>query len=165
MSRPCACEDQVLAVVAASTPTLPASLAAHVAACEDCRVLLALASGLREEHALAMAAARVPSAGQVWWRAELRARQEAAMAATRPITFATGLAAAALAGLLVSVGGALAWWLRERVVALGRHFDWLPTAPLSDWPAPGGVWLAVLLVVGVMVVATPLVLYAATRDP
>ena len=70
-----------------------------------------MASALHEEHAPAVADARVPSAGLVWWRAELRARQEATRAAERPVVFAhafgiayaVGVALALIVGMLPSV--------------------------------------------------------------
>jgi len=43
----------------------------------------------------------------VWWRAQMRARDEAARRAARPILFTQALAIAALIGLLVSVAGRL----------------------------------------------------------
>ncbi len=81
--------------------------------CDSCRDLHTIASALQDDQAEALAEARVPSAGQAWWRAELRARQEAAAVADRPITVATGLAAASLVGLLASVAGVLGWWLQD----------------------------------------------------
>ena len=45
----------------------------------------------------------MPTPEIVWWRAQMRARQEAARKAARPILFTQALAIAALIGLLVSV--------------------------------------------------------------
>src|SRR5512132_2637299 len=71
-------------------------LRAHVQACEVCADLVAVAGALLEDHDAAYAQARVPSAGIVWWRAQLRAREEDGRAAARPIAFVQGVAASAL---------------------------------------------------------------------
>ena len=41
----------------------------------------------------------MPAAGQIWWRAAVRARLEAAQAATRPLTWFHGIAGACAVGL------------------------------------------------------------------
>jgi len=137
VARHCDREDDVLAHLIETPHTpLSAPLQAHLGECAGCRDLALVGSALRLDHATALAQVRVPSAGQVWWRAELRARQDAAARATRPITVATGLAAACLLGLLASVAGALAWWVR----------DWLQDQPLVHAllaPLAGpGTWTA-----------------------
>jgi hypothetical protein len=82
--------------------------------------------GLRDEHDAAWSAARVPDAGVLWRRAQLRARAEAARIATRPIAAAQGVALACAAGLAVAfLGAGLAWitpwlhWLTASVSTLG----------------------------------------------
>jgi hypothetical protein len=47
----------------------------------------------------------VPTPEIVWWRAQMRARQEAARQAARPLLVTQALAVAAFIGLLVSVIG------------------------------------------------------------
>jgi hypothetical protein len=65
----------------------------HVASCDICSDVLAVAAAMREDHDATWQEASLPSSGQVWWRAEMRVRQEAIRAASRPITFAYGVAA------------------------------------------------------------------------
>ncbi len=60
---------------------------------------------IREEYEAATRQARVPPPELVWIRAQLRAREEAARKAARPIVFAQAIGVAAFAGLLVSLGG------------------------------------------------------------
>jgi predicted anti-sigma-YlaC factor YlaD len=163
--RTCAHEGAVLAAaLAAPRAPLPDDLAAHLAGCDGCRDLHTIASALHDDQAEALADARVPSAGQAWWRAELRARQEAAATAARPITVATGLAIASLVGVFASLTGVLAWWLQEWLVipaALPAATYSVASAALS---APTGLRLALWLVAGVLLVATPVLLYVALRD-
>ena len=75
--------------------------------CPECGPLVALAQQIRQEFEHTTRAARVPTPEIVWWRAQMRARQDAARTAARPIVFTQALAIAALIGLLVSVAGRL----------------------------------------------------------
>ncbi len=75
--------------------------------CPQCGPLVALAQQIRTEFEHTARSAQVPTAEIVWWRAQMRARQEAAHKAVRPIVFAQALAFAAFIGLLVSVAGRL----------------------------------------------------------
>jgi hypothetical protein len=64
-----------------------------------------VAEAIAAEAALAHREATPPSSAIVWWRAQLRARQEAAQTAGRPITVVHGLAIACAAGLALSLIG------------------------------------------------------------
>ena len=75
--------------------------------CPECGPLLALAEQIRREFEHTQEHAHVPTPEIVWWRAQMRAREEAARTAARPIVFTQALAVAALIGLLVSVVGRL----------------------------------------------------------
>jgi hypothetical protein len=77
------------------------------AECPQCGPLVALAEQIRAEFEHTARSAQVPTAEIIWWRAQMRARQDAARRAARPIVFAQALAVAALIGLLVSVAGRL----------------------------------------------------------
>ena len=98
MQVDCTREPEVLDALAAQRwpDRCDAELRAHVQACEVCADLAAVAGALLEDHDAAYGQARVPSAGLVWWRAQLRAREEDARAAARPIAFIQGVAASAL---------------------------------------------------------------------
>ena len=164
MMRACAHEDAVLTAALDSTGVMPDDVVAHLGSCDSCRDLHTIASALQDDNAVALAEAHVPSAGQTWWRAELRARQEATALATRPITVATGIAAAAVIGLLASLTGVVAWWLQD---TMGTPTAFQAVAELmvaSAWGEPTGLRLAVWLCAGAMLVATPVLLYVALRD-
>lgn len=75
--------------------------------CPKCGPLVALAEQIRREFEHTQSHARVPTPEIVWWRAQMRAREEAARTAARPIVFTQALAMAALIGLLVSIVGRL----------------------------------------------------------
>jgi len=93
--------------------------------------------------------ARVPAPGQVWWRAAMRSRAEAARAAARPLTWSQGLAVACAAGLATAVAGT-AWPLLAQVSAV--------VAASTRWMWP------VAIVAGTCLALLPLVLYAAFSD-
>ena len=75
--------------------------------CRDCAELTAIVEAIHDDFAQLTRQARVPTAEIVWWRAQMRARQEAARTAARPIVFSQAIALAALLGLLGSVAGRL----------------------------------------------------------
>jgi len=83
-------------------------LRAHFASCAACAETAMVAGFL--EQAAGTADTRVPEAGFVWWKSQLRARREAAARAERPIVVAER--AAAVGTVLVAVWAA-AWFSTE----------------------------------------------------
>jgi hypothetical protein len=136
------------------------SLRAHVDNCRACAGTLELARLLQDDQQVLCAAAPVPSAGAVWWRATIRARAEAARAAGQPITLLQGITAATAVGLFVALVGA--WW---RSVAPGdawfEHVDELVSRSAS---VPVPLVLSLLLVVAACVIVAPIAVYLATAD-
>lgn len=103
-----------------------------------------LIEAIRREHELAgrQARVRVPPAELVWMRAQMRAREEAARKAARPILIAQALGIAVSVGLLIS---------------LVSQFS---LAQLPQIPLP-----LIEVVVGSWLVLAPLALYLAfSRD-
>jgi hypothetical protein len=100
----------------------------------DAQIEAIVAEAIAAEAALARAEAAPPSSAIVWWRAQMRARQEAALAADRPIRIVHALAIACGAGLALSlIGTAVAGvrgsssWLVDVYRSLA-----LSTAPLAS---------------------------------
>jgi hypothetical protein len=75
----------------------------HADGCAVCRDLAMVATVFHDEREDAWREARLPTSGQVWWRASTRARAEAAATAARPITMLQGLAGACAAGVSAAV--------------------------------------------------------------
>ena len=142
-----------------------ADLRAHVASCAICADLVDVATALLDDHEVAWGDAHVPPSGVVWWRAQLRARDEAARAAARPLAFIQGVAAS------------VAVWL---VVALVRA---VPPAYLSTWRAwvaglvpditvrmpdmasvTGAVPLSILVLLAAWLLLAPVAIYFAVVD-
>ena len=118
--------------------------------CPVCGPLLALAEEIRREFEDTQRHVRVPTPEIVWWRAQMRAREEAARTAARPIVFTQALAVAALVGLLVSVVGRL-------------------TLPVMTWPGfllqTGLPIVPIAIAAGCWLIIAPAALYYAfSRD-
>jgi hypothetical protein len=71
----------------------------------DAEIEAIVAEAIAAEASLARTEAAPPSSAIVWWRAQMRARQEAARAADRPITIVHGVAIACGAGVALSLIG------------------------------------------------------------
>jgi len=130
----CEREQDVLDAIAADRwpDRLNDELSTHVAGCTICRDLAPVAHAFAEDGQTAFEQVRLPSAGLVWWRAEIRARQQAVRAAGRPITFVqvvTGACGIAVAlGLLAwaGLGALLGMSTRELWVAIASQPLLLP---------------------------------------
>ena len=171
----CAREDEVLMMVSTGRwpVAAPAELREHADHCQVCRELgLAAASiGQEAEASASMSVPNLPSSGTVWWRAQLRARQEAARQVGRPITAAQMLAFAAMVGVAGAVFGATTQWFQRSLRTLGRSIadgvsgislpsvslpQDLSTVPLSSW--------IILLVVGGGLIAGAAVVSWAMKE-
>lgn len=168
----CERESDVLTMVATGQwpERAPSDLREHVEACAVCAEL-ALAASAIDAEAASRRVPDLPSAGTVWWRAQLRARQEAARDVVRPITFVQAVALAMFAGVGGAVFGATASWFQKALGLLGRAFSQvassirLPSVSLPDdfstvW---AGYWV-IVVVVGVCLVAAAAVMGWAIKE-
>jgi anti-sigma factor RsiW len=97
-------QDVINAIVTGRWPDqCDEALCAHAAECAVCKELVEVTSvmrldrdGLHEEMSL-------PSAGQVWWRAAIRARLEASQRVAQPMSWIFGISLACAAGLAIAV--------------------------------------------------------------
>ena len=127
----------------------------HVAACQVCQDVLVVAAAMRDDRDAAWQEASLPSSGQVWWRAEMRARQEAIREASRPITVAYAVAALA-AFVVVAVAAWFAWPVTHDFVAS------LASTPKSTLDSP--LTLPLMLAVGAFLIVAPVALYLVLSD-
>ncbi len=115
--KPIECEFEGDALSAALQSRWPEQtddlLRAHVAECLICSDVVTIASAVDDAREEMRARAIVPDSGQVWWRAQLRARREAAESAGRPITAAQLIAFACAVGLLGACFGATSTWFQS----------------------------------------------------
>lgn len=164
----CPREAEVLTAVAASRDGggLDDELRAHARTCGACADIVSLAILLRQDRDAMLREVRVPAAGQVWWRAALRAHAEGTLAARRPILWLQGLAAACLLGVAAALGGT-AWtamrngvsWLSAR----GPRIE-LSSAEVARVTETIQPLLPLALVIGACLLITPIVVYFALAD-
>ena len=113
---PAYCPHESAVTRAARSSALPEELRLHAATCDICQDALRLQEGLLSLAATTRPLHRLPSAEDIWRKAEvirkLTATQEAAMQAARPVLWSqsAALLAAALI-LLFSFGGRMLAWL------------------------------------------------------
>ena len=137
----------------------------HAEECPECAEVVAVCEALRST--LAPADIVLPSAGQVWYRATLRARADAVQSASRPLVWAYGVAGAAVAGIALAVAGR--WW--PALMTEVRRLEWTSPAPVGTPTDLGGWVLAVLqgglplaVAAGVCLALAPVAVYLAIRD-
>lgn len=145
----------------------PAELRTHAAGCRACGERVLLTERLRAARAEAMAAAHLPSAGALWWRAQLRRRNEALQRVSRPML---GAQVFALAVAVMLAVGALTWALRAGLrwgagpaawtEALGRGLNWSALVPDA---LPAGAWWWVAPLAAVLALAGGVLVYFATE--
>ena len=133
----------------------PAALREHAASCPVCADVALVAAEMRATDTAAAATMALPSAGQVWWRAELRARHEAVRLAQRPL-IAVQVVAAVVCVLALVTG------LRSFAP---DAWGWLvQTASLARTGEGLGTWsLVLILSVGFWLVLGTLAVYMVVR--
>jgi hypothetical protein len=142
----------VTAVLEGAWPAdVPDALREHINTCACCRDVIELAIAIRDEPS-ADTTAPVPGAGLVWWRAELRLRQEAARAAARPLFAATALA-------LAVVAGGIAALVQTALPRLAR--EWTSAVGVAGITSSSLLTAALVLTA---LVVTPVAVYLALSD-
>lgn len=140
-----------------------AGLRAHVESCDVCSDLADVVVPIRVDYEFALRQARVPTAGAVWWRAQLRAKLDAQAAAARPLRAFTAVALASVTGLLAAVV-TMAWPLiRTWLWALGVDAPALPD-PSGVIGAVASRGLPIVIAVALVAVAAPVALIFALSD-
>lgn len=144
----CKLEPAVLA--AARTQVWSDDLRRHLEGCPGCTDALMVERFLASENVGAPTDSRLPTADQVWWRAELRRRREMAERAQLPIRV---LEKVAQLGGVAAAGVGLAWsaptllsWLGHLVPTQTPTADVTLSATSALWLALGtGVVLSLIL--------------------
>jgi hypothetical protein len=141
------------------------ALQQHVARCDMCREVASVASAVWADGRDGLSEHHLPTASQVWWRAQVRARFDAAQTAGRPITFAQGAAGAAIVGMAASVVGWQWIALPARVVReLAVRATDADTTGLLSTVAPSPLGWAVLAACACVLVLMPLAALLALSD-
>jgi hypothetical protein len=149
-------EDVADAVVSGRWPAgCDADLVAHAASCVICGDVIVVAGAICEDGNAACAEARIPPAGLMWWRAQLRARHDVAESAGRPITYVHAVAGAVAAGLFFTLGGLLWPWLRASI-------EWIDA--ISQTAEIGRFWVPIGLAVGAWLILAPVLMLIVLSD-
>lgn len=128
------------------------SLGAHVDTCAICSDVVEVATALIDDRDAAMRHAPVPPSGVVWWRMQVRARNEAAQSARRTVIAVQAAVFVVVLGIALAILGG-AWWTKlphlDEIAASGLPVVAQWGVPLllaiAIWLtlAPVAVWLAV----------------------
>ena len=152
MNAECAREPDVLDMLAANRwpSKCEPDLKEHVETCAACAGLLVVASALLDEHESAWAEARVPPPALVWWRAQVRGREEAARAAARPIAFVQGVAASCAVWMAISLVRAFPPPVPDWHAWFATALNALPDVAAVAAAVPGGVPFLVVAVASLL---------------
>jgi ABC-type Fe3+-siderophore transport system permease subunit len=121
------CQDESAVAAAARSGQWSDELRSHIQACQACAEILLVAQALRRELP-GSATVPLPAAGQVWWRAQIRARRQDAERAVQPVRLVQTIAA------LCAVIGAVLVLLRY-AAQLQQSLTRFPSAA-PDWAGP-----------------------------
>jgi hypothetical protein len=167
MTFECVREEDVLDALASNRwpSRCDEELRTHVRNCRVCADLANVAESLVNDRDVAWRDARVPPAGVVWWRAQLRAREDAARAAVRPVAFIQGIAASVAVWLAVALFRALppgysTEWQTWLAGVLPRTAITLADVTRIASTVP----LAIVVIVGASLLLAPLAIYLALAD-
>jgi hypothetical protein len=99
----CPREDELLDALGRGF--IGAELDTHVATCASCTELRTVAGALLDERMHAIAEAPVPSAGTMWWRMQMRHRQETQAMARRSLFVGQAVTLAIALALIAAIFG------------------------------------------------------------
>jgi hypothetical protein len=136
----CPCEKEIRELVERGQWPLasPPELRGHAAKCRTCADLVLVAGAFQRARTATIAAAKPVSPGAIWWRAQLRSRQQAFERIQRPLM---GAQVFSLAAVLLAITGfiafeahhGLAWldWLGKASQSAELHTGSMSSAPAS----------------------------------
>ena len=146
----CSWQDEIAAAL--HEGTLPDALREHTNACRQCADLVLVTEAFQQERALATQATSSHTRAQslatpslLWWRAQLRQRNQALERVTRPIFLAEKIA---LIGVVLSAVGLILWqgdWMTSLLNSLVDSFSDPANAALSSTTAN---WMILSLIAG-----------------
>ena len=160
-------QDVVNAVLGGRWPDrCDESLVAHAAGCVTCREVAQVSVLLHEDVDHARIDVIVPAAGQIWWRAAVRARLESTQAAARPMTWMHAITGAIVVGVFLAALTAV-WPMVPSVLKMIRAVgsELLPSPEVTSALA-GGLAMSALagVVAAAIMIVTPLAVYFALSD-
>ena len=103
MNGRCVREDELLDALGRGF--VPDELHAHVTTCEACSELRSVAGALLDERVEAIKEAAVPNSSAMWWRMQMRHRQEVQAASRRSLALAQAATLVIALGLTYALFG------------------------------------------------------------
>ena len=168
MKFECAREQDLLDAVGANRwpHRVDDGLREHVASCSICSDVVEIAVAFLQDRECAHTEAHVPPAAAVWWKAQMRAREEATRIAARPIVLVQAIATVCAAIASVLVAPAASAWVRGLITSLGAADWWsLPGDVSFSWVLSAAAYTTLpLLAVGIWIVLAPVVVYLALDE-
>lgn len=171
--EPCLHERDVLDLVAVGQwpARADAALRTHVTTCASCTEVAAVAVAVREWDE-AGPAVHVPDASVVWFRAQMRAREEALRKASRPVLVAQLAAVVVVLAAVAWVGPGWSWltsswpdWSPSVPTFSVDIQAWWPELPTRESLESWGVFGWAILAAGVAwLIAGSIALALASRD-
>ena len=171
-ARECAHELDVYDAI--STGRWPARVDAelrdHVASCAICTDVVTVAAAFEAEPSTLPADHRLPESGVIWWKAQLRAREDARRTAGRPITVAQAIAFAACLGVAGALFGATSAWFQAWIGKLKIFLATLtlPSLPSISLPASVATTIAehgiLVATIAAFLVLAPVTVFWVTRE-
>ena len=164
--RPCSRQPEVHEMLANGhwPHACPAELRAHLADCRPCGELLLVTQAFQHSRTTAAAQVKLPPAGAIWWRAQLRRRNAAVERVGKPILGAYDFALA----LTVVVASVFA-------VTQARHglrwLDWLGQSSSaavdsmnpSAWLSSGGTLMVLIPIFATVALLGAVAVYLAAE--
>jgi hypothetical protein len=139
-----------------------AELRTHVESCRICSDLVLVTGTVHEERRLTLPLARLEAPGALWWRAQLRRRNEAIEKMARPIfgaqMFALVMALVVAVVVLVWQAGNWSAWISDLPHAL--HMDALLPTSLAD---SGGMLWIIMPVLAMIALLSGVVVYLVSE--
>ena len=168
MTIQCPFEQELLDAVASKRWPSRAdrSLALHVAGCSNCRDTAEIAQAFFDERHDPRTEPALPSASGIWWRAQIRAREESARLASRPIAIVQAIATVCVAAASVAAAPTAMGWVRQMIAAIGAATWWSSPGEVNlSWILGTALYTTLPLVaVGMWIILAPVVVYLALDD-
>jgi hypothetical protein len=142
------------------------SLREHVSTCELCADVAEIAGAFLDDRDCARAEGTLPSSSAIWWRSQVKAREEAARIALRPLVIFQVAATVAAAVLAIWIAPAASAWVRQSISVLGMTDWWaLPHDFSLSWLLRTTAYTTLpLIAAGIWVVLAPVLVYLALDD-
>jgi hypothetical protein len=142
-----------------------AALRDHVSSCTVCADVAVVAAAFFADGD-SEPAAPLPPASVVWWKAQIRARQDAARLASRPILLVQAVATMCAAAAALALAPSAAAWVRGIVAGMGATGWWsVPHDVSLGWLLGVAAYVSLpILAVGVWIVLAPVLVYLALDE-